>query len=204
VGEVLFIATAGVHWTTWWSPTKCHIWKVKIQINSHACGMYLLVLTHFSHFALRGYYFISKADRWFFGRVLYIIQLSHNSCGYSVTITTRTPAQYNSGCCMCCCCITLSLSLTYLFTTLHHVIHTICFLLAFTSTTHGSCSLLHKAPLSFIHYTYLWLGCGLDRQGILVRLPGGTTDFHLLRSSDRLSMDHPVCYSTSTGGFFLL
>jgi len=26
----------------------------------------------------------------------------------------------------------------------------------------------------------------MDSQGILVRLPGGTTDFHLLRSPDRL------------------
>jgi len=57
-------------------------------MNSHAYGMYLLVLIYFSHVALRGYYFISKAARWFlFLRILYVIQLSHNSCGHSVTIT---------------------------------------------------------------------------------------------------------------------
>jgi len=58
-------------------------------------------------------------------------------------------------------CVAVKLSFTYLFTTLRHVIHNICFLLAFTSTTHGSCSLLHKkegmhkALLGLIHYTYL-------------------------------------------------
>jgi hypothetical protein len=89
-------------------------------------------------------------------------------------------------------CVAVKLSFTYLFTTSHHVIRAICFLLVFTSTTHGSCSLLHKKngcinlPLSFVHYTHLWLGCRQDSQGILVRLSRGTTDFHLLRSPDRL------------------
>ena len=99
-------------------------------------------------------------------------------------------------------CVSVKLSLTYLCTTLHHVIHTICFLLDFTSTTHGSCSLLHKPPHSascitrIYYYTAGWTGkeSWLDyREGqqifIFSKVPTG-------------SRDHAVCYSTSTGGFF--
>jgi len=42
--KVLSIVTAGLYWTTWWSPTNCHIQAVMIQTNSHGYGMYLLVL----------------------------------------------------------------------------------------------------------------------------------------------------------------
>lgn len=61
---IAFPSTVGVHWTTWWSPTKCNIQKVMIQINSHGHAMYLLVLIKFFHLALKCY-FISKTVRCF-------------------------------------------------------------------------------------------------------------------------------------------
>ena len=118
--------------------------------------------------------------------VAYCTRISSSCRTTAVTIPSLLPHEQPHNAIPAAACVAVNLSLTYLFTTLHHVIHTICFLLAFTSTTHGSCSLLHKAPLSSIHYTYLWLDCGLDKQVILVRLPGGTAGFHLLQSPDRL------------------
>jgi hypothetical protein len=41
------MATAGVYWTSWWSPTKCHIKTLMISINYHGHGLYLLVLIFF-------------------------------------------------------------------------------------------------------------------------------------------------------------
>ena len=61
-----FLRTAGKHWTTWWSSTKCNIQRVMIQINSQWRGMYLLVLIKCLHFALKCY-FISKTVRCFWG-----------------------------------------------------------------------------------------------------------------------------------------
>jgi hypothetical protein len=55
----VFLSRLEVYWKTWWSPTKCHIQTVMIQMNSHGHGMYLLVLITFFHFALKCY-FISK------------------------------------------------------------------------------------------------------------------------------------------------
>jgi len=35
--------SAGVYWMTWWSPTRCHIQTVMINMKSHRHGMYLLL-----------------------------------------------------------------------------------------------------------------------------------------------------------------
>ena len=56
--DILYIATAGVYWTTWQSPTKCHIQRV-INMNSHGLGMFQSVLIICFHFSLKCY-FISK------------------------------------------------------------------------------------------------------------------------------------------------
>jgi hypothetical protein len=42
----LSTTAAGVHWTTWWSPTKCHIQTAK-NMNSHGHGKYLTLLISF-------------------------------------------------------------------------------------------------------------------------------------------------------------
>jgi hypothetical protein len=42
--DSLSIATAGVYWTTWWSPTKCHIQIIMTEMNSHGHGMQPIVL----------------------------------------------------------------------------------------------------------------------------------------------------------------
>jgi hypothetical protein len=52
----LFIATAGLYWTMWWSPTKCHIQTVMTEMNSHGHGMHLIVVIKFFHFALKSYF----------------------------------------------------------------------------------------------------------------------------------------------------
>ena len=75
------IVTAGVYWTTWWSPKKYHIQTIMIQMNSHGHGIYLLVLINFFQSALKCY-FISKATRGYW-HILYIICYS----------TLITPAQ---------------------------------------------------------------------------------------------------------------
>jgi hypothetical protein len=54
--DSLFIATAGVYWTTWLSPTKFHIQTIMTEINSHEHGMHLLVLITFLHFAWKSYF----------------------------------------------------------------------------------------------------------------------------------------------------
>ena len=58
-GDILYIATAGVYWKTWWSPTKCCIKRVKINMTSHGHGMFPSLLIICSHFSLKCY-FISK------------------------------------------------------------------------------------------------------------------------------------------------
>jgi len=55
----LYIMTAGMYWTTRWSPTKCYIQTVMININSNSPGVCLLVWIQFFHYALKCY-FISK------------------------------------------------------------------------------------------------------------------------------------------------
>jgi len=128
-------------------------------MNSHAYEMYQLVLIHFSDLALRGYYFISKAARWFFFFCAYCTQSSCRTTAVAIPSLLPNEQQHNTN--AAATCVAVKLSFTYLFTTSHHVIRAICFLLAFTSTTHGSCSLLHKKngcinlPLSFVHYTHL-------------------------------------------------
>jgi hypothetical protein len=107
----------------------------KIQTNFHAFGMYLLVLIHFSHFALTGYYFISTAVRCFYGA--YCISSSCRTT--AVALSSLLPHEQRTIQLRLLPCVLVELSSTYPFTTLHHVIHTVCFLLVSTSITRGPC-----------------------------------------------------------------
>ena len=44
--DSLSIATAGVYWTTWWSPTKWHIQTIMTEMNFHGHGIYPIVLVN--------------------------------------------------------------------------------------------------------------------------------------------------------------
>jgi hypothetical protein len=51
--DSLSITTEGIHLTTWWSLTKCHIQITMTEMTSHGCGMHSIVLIKFFHFVLK-------------------------------------------------------------------------------------------------------------------------------------------------------
>ena len=62
--NILPIATAGVYFTSRWTPTKCHTQTIIINTTSHKHGMYLSLLRKFFYVVLKCH-FISKAICYF-------------------------------------------------------------------------------------------------------------------------------------------
>ena len=60
--DILSIATAGVYWMTWWSPTKCHIQTVMINMNAHENGIFLSVLIKCLHSSLKCFFHFKSVE----------------------------------------------------------------------------------------------------------------------------------------------